>query len=478
MNKSYHRYYSPKMVSWLLAVTILVAPLTGALAQSRIKVPTVKSNVQTDVKLGQQAATEASRQLPLLNDREIEGYVESIGRRLVSAIPSEFQQPAFRYSFQVVNAREINAFALPGGFTYVNRGLIEAARNEGELAGVMAHEISHVALRHGIAQAEKGQKYQAGAVAGQILGAIVGGGIGSVIAQGTQLGITAAFTRFSRDYETQSDILGAQMMARAGYDPRDLANMFRTIEREGGGRGGPEFLSSHPNPGNRYERINQEAALLRVEGDPRQDTAGFNRIQSRLRGMGRAGSMSDVRASGNRSPRDDRSGGGGYSRGSRVESPSSRYRTYTGGNLFRLQVPENWREVPSDGATTFAPEGGYGDVQNQFVFTHGVQVGAARAQSNNLQEATEQYINSLLQGNQYLRQQRGYGRSSIGGRNGLSTVLAGQSDLTGRTEVVSVYTALLRGGDLFYVIAVAPQEDYRNYQGVFSNILRSVEING
>src|SRR4029453_4788464 len=156
---------------------------------------------------------------------------------------------------------------------YVNRGMIEAARSEGEMAGVMAHEISHVALRHGTAQATKTQApgVQLGALGGAILGAIVGGNTGDILAQGTQLGLGAYLLKYSREYETQADLLGAQILARAGYDPMDLPRMFETIEKEGGS-GGPEWLSSHPNPGNRQQRIAQEAGKLRIAdgGRPRK----------------------------------------------------------------------------------------------------------------------------------------------------------------------------------------------------------------
>ena len=133
---------------------------------------------------------------------------------------------------------------------FVNRGMIEAAKTEGEVAGVMAHEISHVALRHGTAQASKATPYRIGQIAGGILGAIVGGTVGQVISQGTAFGLGTAFMKCGREYERQADIEGAQIMARAGYDPRDMASMFRTIEQQSGGSG-PEWLSDHPNPGNR-----------------------------------------------------------------------------------------------------------------------------------------------------------------------------------------------------------------------------------
>src|SRR5919112_3474971 len=196
--------------------------------------------------------------MPMLNDSTVRSYVNSVGQRLAAAIPPEFQHPEFRYTFDVVDARDINAFALPGGPMFVNRGMIEAADTEGMMAGVMAHEMSHVALRHATAQQTKLTSAKStiiglGAIlGGAILGGQTGAAVGQTIAQGY-------FMKYSREYETQSDILGSQIMARAGYDPRDLANMFRTIAQQGGS-GGPEWLSSHPNPGNREQRIMQEAA--------------------------------------------------------------------------------------------------------------------------------------------------------------------------------------------------------------------------
>ncbi len=146
-----------QLLAMLAAVTLFAMPLS-VFAQTQIKLHSNKYKPSDDVKLGRQAAAEAERQFPILNDSEANGYVSRVGQRLVSNIPSEFQHPGFSYYFKVVNARDINAFALPGGPMYVNRGMIEAARNEGEMAGVMAHELSHVALRHGTAQASKAQK--------------------------------------------------------------------------------------------------------------------------------------------------------------------------------------------------------------------------------------------------------------------------------------------------------------------------------
>ena len=175
---------------------------------------------------------------------------------------------------------------------FVNRGMIEAARSDAEVAGVMAHELSHVILRHGTLQASKGQKFQWGAIAGQVLGAIVGGNKGQVIAQGSQIGLGTWFLKYGREYEREADLLGAQIMARAGYDPRQMANMFRTIQQQGGSRG-PEWLSSHPDPGNRYAAINREASMLQTRG--RADTAGaFQSARARLASLSPAPTSEQV----------------------------------------------------------------------------------------------------------------------------------------------------------------------------------------
>ncbi|HEX8634541.1 MAG TPA: M48 family metallopeptidase [Pyrinomonadaceae bacterium] len=453
--------------AWLMVFVVAAMPLSALAQGTRIVAPKNGYKIQDDVQAGQQAAREAEQQLPLLNDYEVQNYVERIGQRLVSAIPGEFSHPEFRYSFKVVNMREINAFALPGGPMYLNRGMIEAAKSEGEMAGVMAHEISHVALRHGTAQATKAQKYSILGGIGAIAGAVIGGGLGSVIGQGSQTAVGVYFLKFGREYETQADILGAQIMARAGYDPRDLARMFQTIQQQGGG-GNPEFLSSHPNPQNRYARINQEAQLLGAVRSPVGNTRDFQLVQARLRGQGRAPSMGEV-AQGRQQ------GGQTYPAGTQrgqVAYPSTRYRQINS-QLFRLSVPDNWRDYAGQNSVTIAPEGAVG----QNAVTHGVILGIDQSQSRNLRQATDQYINEILQINTYLRAQGGYSRQTVSGRAGLATTLTGRSPVTGQAEVVTVVTTLLRDGSIFYMNYVTPQYDQRNYQNAFNQILRSIQLN-
>lgn len=461
------------LVAWLALCAIFTMPVS-VFPQTRLKLHSNKYSVQDDIKLGRQAAAEAEQQFPLLRDGEVSSHVERVGNRLVAAIPSEFRHPGFQYTFRVINARDINAFALPGGPMYLNRGMIEAARREGEMAGVIAHEISHVALRHGTAQATKGQKY--GLLAGilGIGGAILGGPAGAA-AQIASQGVGVYFLKFSREYETEADILGAQIMARAGYDPRDLAAMFQTIERQGGGSSGG-FLSSHPSPQNRYARINQEAQYLRVQ-NPIRDTGEFARVQARLRGSQRAPSMAEIARSGQRYPAES---GGNYPQdapGGRVSYPSTRYRTYNELGVMSVSLPDNWRKLGDNNSLWFSPEGGYGQHQGQAVFTHGVNFGLTRTQSRNLRQATQELINSLAQGNRNLRLSTNYQRVTVSGRNGLSAGLSNVNEATGQNETVTLITTQLRNGDLLYMVAVAPQSEARSFTTAFNNILRSIRLN-
>ena len=463
-----------RLVSWLTVFAVFAMPVS-VFAQTQIKYHSNKYKPTDDVKVGRQAAAEVEQQMPILNDNEATSYVSRVGQRLVNAIPSEFQHPEFQYYFKIVNARDINAFALPGGPMYVNRGMIEAARSEGEMAGVMAHELAHVFLRHGTAQASKAQKYSLLAgilgIGGQIIGGVPG-----AAAQIAGQGVGVYFLKFSREYETEADIMGAQVMARAGYDPRDLANMFKTIEQQSGGGGGG-FLSDHPSPKDRYARINQEAQYLRVSESSR-DSREFLRIQERLRGMGRAPSMQEIAQSGNRYPSGENRGNYPNSapRG-RVEYPSTRYQTYsTLGGIMRVSVPSNWRQLSESNSVWFSPEGAYGQYQNTVVYTHGVNFGLAQSQSRGLQQNSQAFLNSLTQGNANLRQRSGWVRTTVGGRAGLTTTLTNANEATGQAESITLITTQLRNGQLIYMIAVAPENESASYQAAFRNVLRSLQI--
>jgi predicted Zn-dependent protease len=220
---------------------------------------------QQDVEVGEQVAPDAERQLRMLNNSRVDTYVNNLGRRLAARATGE----KFPYRFKVVNDRAINAFALPGGPIYINRGVIEAAENESQLAGVIAHETSHVALRHGTNQASK-------ASAAQLPLAILGGVIGSdstktVLAQlGASFAVNSILLKYSRTAESQADVLGTQILFDTGYDPRAMAQFFEILEARQRDKGQVEFFSNHPSPENRIERVNEEVSAL--GGVPRNVT--------------------------------------------------------------------------------------------------------------------------------------------------------------------------------------------------------------
>lgn len=232
---------------------------------------------QTDVEVGKQAAAQAEKQLPILHDAHATQYLTQLGGKLARHMPG----PEFPYSFHFVNQKDINAFALPGGPVFVNVGAACAAANEAQLAGVVAHEESHVALRHSTSIASKQQLAQ---VPLAILGGVAGSGTAAQIAQlGAQMVVGGVFLKYSRDMESQADALGAQVMNAAGYDPRQMAQFFETLEAQGGSQS-VQFLSDHPNPGNRRAAIEAEIPRLGSHPPYRDDSPQFEQLKSSLCG--------------------------------------------------------------------------------------------------------------------------------------------------------------------------------------------------
>ena len=455
----------------LTTLALALALAASSTAQSKVTPPPNKYTPAQDVKLGQEAAAEARKQLPMLNDNRVDDYVEDIGQDLAGAIPAQFAFKEFRYSFDVINQKEINAFALPGGPMFLNRGMIESARTEGEMASVMAHEIAHVALRHGTANAGKQQTGAILGTAGQILGQILGGPIGGVIGLGSQVGAQAFVTKYTREYERQADILGSQIMARAGYDPRDMARMFETIEKQGGG-GGPEFLSSHPNPGNRAAAINKEAAALRVEGNA--NTGQFASVKSRLAGMPPAYTAEQIAKGQARTTRGPVGTGG---RVVRVEPPSTRYRVHTPADFLRVSVPENWESVGgNDSGITFVPQGAYFEDNGNTAFTHGVQFGVTDRGTGDLQRDTQTLLQSFARSNPELKSAGNARRDTMGGRQGITAPLSNVSEVTGQQEYISLSTTQLRDGTLLYMVAVAPEAEANTYERAFRQVRQSMQI--
>src|SRR5688572_11532470 len=463
---------SSRTASLILALCVST---TGLLAQTVIKLPKNRYTPQQDVELGREAAAEVRRQYPIIKDERIARYLTALGDRLVAAAPSELTHPVYEYSFEPVNLKEINAFALPGGPMFVHRGMFDAAVSEGEVVGVMAHELSHVLLRHGTANASKAQNpwLQLGQLAGAIGGAAVGGQAGAAIAQGSQFGLGTLLLKYSRDFEKQADLLGAQIMARAGYDPRALARMFETIEREskGGGGGAPQWMSSHPNPGNRTQYINKEADLLTIAGSA--DERDFQPVKSTFAGLPAAKTMGELaRANTSAGSQGIQSVG---TPGQPVPPPSAQYRDITGGKVFQASVPSNWTSLASKSAIKVVPENGYGQLEGQTVFSHGVEFGVSKVVSRDLQEATNAWLKAVAQSNPELRQAGEQQATRISQRSAIVTPLVNPSPLGGKERIV-VYTTFLVDGSLFYYLTLVPENDAAAFQDAFRRVGESIRL--
>jgi beta-barrel assembly-enhancing protease len=466
------------------ALLALVATAVPGLAETQVKPGFNVFSVEQDVEIGRQSASEAERQLPLLNDRSIDSYVNGLVRELAATAPGA----KFPYQAKVVNATEINAFALPGGFLYVNRGLMQSARTEGELAGVVAHEIAHIALRHGTHNASKAYMAQAG------LG-VLGGILTRGKTRSTQdivnaiggLGLNAVFLKYSRDAETQADIVGAQLMARAGYDPLEMVSFFELLQQQQKGNPGrvASFFASHPAPANRAARIRQEAQIIGASGIRRASSSrDFQSVRQALGGQPAPRSSQQVARRGV-PPQTRRSGG---RQTVQVEAPSSRFVTYRQrDDFFTLQHPENWRAYPSENGfgVTIVPEGGVVDGGNgQESIVYGVIVNhydpfenQAAARRMTLDQATSDLLTQIRSTNSHLRVGSRNNRQVIDGQPGRSVVLTGTSPVTGQEERVALYTREMGDGHIVYSLAIAPGRDYEALSDTFWRMMDSLQVN-
>jgi Zn-dependent protease with chaperone function len=454
--------------------------------------------VDQEVEIGRQSAVEAERQLKLLNDRNVDRYLNRIIQRLAAVAPGA-QYP---YQIKAVNASEINAFALPGGPMYVNRGLIAAARSEAELAGVLAHEMSHVALRHGTEQASKAYLGQTGlSILGGLLGKR-GGSTSQLVNAVGGFGLNAVFLKFSRDHEYQADATGAEIMARAGYDPVAMADFFTLLRQEQGRDPSKleRFFSSHPPPADRENRIRQLATTL---GTVRtQEIGGFASIKAQV------GSSTLASAPATSLP--ERPVAAEVPAGApisvRVASPSSRFVRFEQPNgFFTIQYPDNWRTYASSPglAVSMAPEGGVVEMSNgQPAMVYGVIInhyapfeGATsrldaslqhhyapfedRARPRgSLEDATDDLVRQLLRSNAYLRAEDGSARAEqIDGVPGYSIMLSGLSPVTAEEERVTVFARSLPDDHVIYVLCVTPERYYDSLDRTCNRMVRTLLVN-
>src|SRR5215468_6515296 len=419
-------------------------------------------SVDQDIAVGKQNAVGAERQLPMCNAPKVDAYLTQLGMRLVAHLDTHGAQ--YPWEFHCVNDRAINAFALPGGYVFVNRGAIEAADNEAQLAGVMAHEISHVALRHGTNQASKAQATQG--LLG-IAGGLFGNGVSGALL--TQLGSFAAggvLLRYSRTPETQAVVSGTQVLYDSGYDPRAMAQFFEKLEVETKGKNPPEFFSDHPNPDHRVERVDEEIQKLGgIPPNARRDSQEFEAAKREVMNLpivkkGTQGAAAAVHA---------------------PAPPSGNYATYQA-DRYTLRYPDNWKKYPdnSGSGVSFAPEGGVvDDGSGHSALAYGliVSVAQAKGEANDadaLSAATQQVIQELQKSNPNMKITRQPAHVRLNGKPGLATYLSNDSPVGGQ-ETDWVITTLRPEG-LVYFVCVAPQPAFKKYDKTFTTILDSMRF--
>lgn len=430
---------------------------------------------QQDIQLGRKAAQEVEQKMPLCNDPKVDAYLTKLGNRLIEHLNTRGVD--YPWEFHCVNDKAVNAFALPGGFVFINRGAIEAADNEAQLAAVMAHELSHVALRHGTNQATKAQYAQLGAGILGAAGGIFGGAVGAAAAGAGQFTFGSVLLHNSRGAETQADVMGTQVLYDSGFDPRAMAAFFENLNASSEGKAPPEFFSDHPNPDHRIERVDEE--IRKMGGAPvgaEKDSPEFEAIKREVAALPRPPKGKP----GVTNPSAEASGAKAPASIPKPEAPSSevvqlRYAKTT------LSYPANWRNYTKKNKPIVVPVGGVVDAGNgQGALAWGMIGGVAplrdkkAAPADLLRDSTQKLLESLQKENEGMEMEKGPSDFTVDGQPALSTVLHNDSP-AGGTEKDWVVTVIGPQG-LYYYVFVAPESDYARFQPAFQSIMESVQF--
>lgn len=499
--------YRMRFASWAASVLIVGTVAAGA----QVYQPTTCHNAYTqqqEIEAGDKIVAEVYRQMPVLPDSDpVSRYVQSLGERLVSVAPPTpgLTQP-WPFRFHVVASEDINAFALPGGTMFVNLGAIRAAETEAQLAGVMGHEMSHVILRHSTCnltqQRKKSILYGIGAIGSAIL--LGDKGLGSLAQGAIGLGENLDFLHMSRADEQQADLLGVQISHDAGFDPRGLPQFFEIIQAKSGA-GGAQFLSDHPNPGNRTEYVNAEISQLSPLHHPvktsqefvnARNIAGSERVynaQEMKAGQWRATGLYVSRPGGGAERVVDTSSTGTLPVGSGV--PVSGISAIPLSRLglrdrfvevqmprYSLQVPQSWQRMEQKGdSVTIAPPGAAGS----FGVAYGVLAGVAELQNDGVEDertlelATDTIAQKLQKGSG-LTPAGTLQRLNVNGQAANMLVLRGTSPVYDGAQALperDVLVVVARpDADVVYLVFVAPERDFNSLQPTFNKVLAGLRL--
>jgi hypothetical protein len=436
--------------------------------------------------------------MPVLPDNSpVSQYVRNLGARLVNVTPG-YRWP---FNFHVVASEEINAFALPGGAMFVNLGAINAADTEAQLAGVMAHELSHVVLRHSTCNMTKQAAPKMWAGLGQLAaGVLLGNGaLGSLASQGIGTVAGLGFLRMSRDDEKQADLLGTDILYDAGYDARGLVQFFEIIQAKYG-EGGAQIFSDHPNPGNRTQYVSAEIASLPPRSNPRVTTAEFTRAkalslkektynskeveagawrQSGKYALLPGGPATIIPAASNSA-----AGGQGAATGRLARASlglNDRMVPYQGA-AFSINYPSSWQKGESqNGNVAFVPPNGAG----QSGIAYGAIVDGAKFQSpvrdaNALSQATSAIARQLSEQNGGMQQASELTTLTVGGQPANLVELRGKSPIADGNNALAerdlLVTIARPDGAVSYIVFVSPEPDYQTLKPLYSSMIQSFRI--
>jgi beta-barrel assembly-enhancing protease len=496
------RNFSARMLALLLAL-VLTQPLafmTQAQAEAA-GVPQLPDpgktgmNREQQQQLGLQAMGEVYKQMPVLPDSSPETqYIQHLGKKLAAVIPADRTWP---YQFHVIPAADINAFALPGGPIFVNIGTITAAENEAQLAGVLAHEMSHVYMQHSAKQAPK-------ATVAQIIAGLAGAvlpqsGLGALARMGVQIGAGGVLMKYSRSDEAQADSTGAIIMYKAGYNPQAMADFFETLQKKYGA-GGPQLLSDHPNPGNRTAAVQKE-----IQNWPKKnymtnsaDFPGVKQEASKVKvysaqeiangaksgqweQQNRQNHVVPANLPSSSSSNQGSGAGSGESTSAAAENvsfkeikPSDRMTRHEGQG-FTIYYPDNWKVAGDANMTIIGPP----SAQAQNGIAYGVIIGNQPG-GGSLDDATQKLAQGMAQDNPGMKISSEMKNVDITGTQGRTLELSGKSPLTQNGQPLPEHDWLVTlprpQGGLVYVVFVSPERDFNQLHPTYQKMLDSLQL--
>jgi beta-barrel assembly-enhancing protease len=445
------------VVAYIAAILLLSLPVLAN--RTSVRTGWNLFTTQQDIEMGRELAGEVESQSLVVSDRWSNGYITALGTQLVDHAPG-YQYP---YQFKILNDDAVNSYALPGGFIYLTTGLIDAAPTEPQLAGVLAHQIAHVVLRHGTQEVSRAYNAEApNAATGRV----------SVAETMNRLDIAfdpdSIVLKNSPEDERQADLLATQILYDTKFDPQQMPVFFQTLQNEPT-NSTAEFFRNHPAASNRAARVRRE--VLNMGGLPRNlrgDSPDLRKTQDRLRNESNA------------STRDNNTDVGG-------NLPSSRMVTYRGRDI-EFRYPENWRVSEGGDSITVAPHNGFVSDSLAYGMTiatfepQGSSFGQGLNSPDNvnnrtttLSRATDQLVADLRLSNPNMRVVRRNDQRRVDGQAALVTELTNDSPVGGR-ETDWLVTVLRPDGLLRYFVGVAPQHEFTQYAPTFDKMVSSVRF--